>query len=67
MMEAQLICCWSSTLIDGQVVRPRPSSGSQGLDLVAGHERSSLLRSELGGIAWSSPRWVADSIAFYVS
>jgi hypothetical protein len=24
MMEANLICCWSSTLLDGQVVRSRP-------------------------------------------
>jgi hypothetical protein len=55
MAEALLISCWSSTLLDSQVVRPRPSSGSQGLDLVVGNGRSSLLRSELGGNAWGSP------------
>jgi hypothetical protein len=55
MAEALLISCWSSTLLDSQVVSPRPSSGSQGLDLVVGQDRSSLLRSELGGNAWSSP------------
>jgi hypothetical protein len=55
MMEALLISYWSSTLLDSQVVCPRPSRGSQGLDLVAGQDRSSLLRSELGGNAWSSP------------
>jgi hypothetical protein len=55
MAEAVLIDCWSSTPVEGQVVRPRPSSGSQGLDLLAGVESSSSPRSELGGNASSSP------------
>jgi hypothetical protein len=55
MAEALLIDCWSSTLLEDQVVRPRPFSGSQGLDLVAGVECSSSLRSELGGNTWNSP------------
>jgi hypothetical protein len=55
MAEALLVGCWSSTPLGSQVVRPRLSGGSQGLDLGAGEEHSSILRSELGGDAWSSP------------
>jgi hypothetical protein len=55
MAEALSDGCWSSTLLGRQVVRPRLSGGSQGLVLDVGIERSSTLRSELGGDAWSSP------------
>ncbi|KAK1643349.1 hypothetical protein QYE76_061154 [Lolium multiflorum] len=55
MEEALSVSCWSSTLRGSQVVRPRLSGGSQGLDLVAGNECSSILRSDLGGDAWRSP------------
>jgi hypothetical protein len=55
MTEALLVGCWSSTPLESQVVRPRPSSGSQGPDLDAEHERSSTMRSGLGRDAWSSP------------
>jgi hypothetical protein len=55
MVEALLINCWSSTLLEGQVVRPRLLSGNKGFDLVARVEHSSMLRSELGGNALSSP------------
>jgi hypothetical protein len=55
MVEALMVGCWSSTPLGSKVVRPRLSGGSQGLDLGAGQERSSIMRSELGGDAWSSP------------
>jgi hypothetical protein len=55
MAKALMVGCWSSTPLGSQVVRPRLSGGSQGLDLQAGQERSSGLRSGLGGDAWSSP------------
>jgi hypothetical protein len=54
-LEALWFICWSSTSLEGQVVRPRSSSCSHWLDLLAGVELSSVLLSELGGDAWSSP------------
>jgi hypothetical protein len=53
--EALWFIGWSSTLLEGQVVRPRSFGCSQRLDLVVGVELSSLLLSEIGGKAWSSP------------
>jgi hypothetical protein len=61
MAEALMINCWSSMPLEGQVVRPRPSSGSQGLDLLTGVERSSSPHSELGGNALSSPAFYGGS------
>jgi hypothetical protein len=55
MAEALSVGCWSSTPRGRQVVRPRLSGGRQGLDLVVGNGRSSIMRSELGGDASSSP------------
>jgi hypothetical protein len=55
MAEAFSVGCWSSTPRGRQVVRPRLSGGRQGLDLVVGNGRSSIMRSELGGDASSSP------------
>jgi hypothetical protein len=55
MAEALMVGCWSSTPRGSQVVRPRLSSGSQGPDLRAGQEYSSVLCSGLGGDAWSPP------------
>jgi hypothetical protein len=52
---ACVFICWSSPPVEGQVVRLRPSSGSQQLDLFVGAELASILLLELGGDAWSSP------------
>jgi hypothetical protein len=62
MAEALTIDCWSSTSVEGQVVRPRPSNGSQGLDLLAGVERSSSPRSKLGGTPRVRRRSVAEAL-----
>jgi hypothetical protein len=53
--KALLIHRWSSTLLEGQLVCPRSFGCSQRIDLVVGVELSSLLLSEFGGNAWSSP------------
>jgi hypothetical protein len=53
--EALGFIYWSSMPFEGQVVCPRSSSGCQRLDLHVGEEHSSILLSELGRDAWSSP------------
>jgi hypothetical protein len=53
--EALWFFCWSSTPIEGQVVRPRTSSGCQRVDLYAEVELSSILLSGLGGDTLSLP------------
>jgi hypothetical protein len=53
--EALSIRRWGSTPPQGQVVCPRPSGGSQRLDLILGREFSSKLLLELSGNALSSP------------
>jgi hypothetical protein len=62
MAEALKTNCWSSTPAEGQVVCPRPSNGSQGLDL-AGDERFELLALEsrrqrrgFAGVLWQRHR-----------
>jgi hypothetical protein len=46
---------WSSTLLGCQLVRPRNPGNGQRLGFIVGGEPSSMLLSELGGSAWSSP------------
>jgi hypothetical protein len=53
MAESLMVGYWISTSLGSQVVRPRLSSGSHGLDLGAGQEHLSGLCSGLGGDAWS--------------
>jgi hypothetical protein len=73
MAEALSDGCWSSTLLGRQVVRPRLSGGSQGLVLDVGIECSSILLSELGENASSSPALgdrgahVLDCIFYFLS
>jgi hypothetical protein len=73
MTEASMVSRWSSVLLEGQMVRPRPSSGCQRLDPVVRGENPSILLSDLGGNASSSPAMgdrgapVLDCIFYFLS
>jgi hypothetical protein len=65
--EALWFFCWGSTLMEGQVVHPRTSTGCQQTDLHAGVEISSILLSGSAETPRARRRWVAEALKDLIS